>query len=199
VINSGFIYGTFSVVVIVAGATALNSVYQGGVGSAGQALLHYSQIDSVYAAGNVINPAFPSFLAFLAPRIFSFGLLAAGLSTGITVVLTMVYFALDLLGLDWKYREDNKPFRLGLVLWIVVPALLAPLWKVPALIKAIFAMAGNLLLTPIVLVILIYFVNKKSLMGEFRAKAGRNIILAATLLFSLSVVLYGLARLVAGL
>ena len=181
------IWGIFSVVVIVAGATALHNVYTGeGNG------LHYSQIDSVTEAGHVITPALPKAISFLAPRILSLGLFVAAFTSIITVALLMVYICLDMFGMDWKFREENKKFQWSLVLWIVVPAVLSPFWKLPALIQAIIATAGNLILAPLVLIIIIYFINKKTYMGNYTANIGRNIMLGITFLFSLYIVTYGI-------
>jgi Mn2+/Fe2+ NRAMP family transporter len=182
--NFGVIWGLFSVVVVVAGATALNSVYTD------PATLHFSQIDSVVGAGEVITPALPGVISFLAPRIFSLGLLAAAFTTLISVAMLMTYFTLDIVGKDWKFKEKNKGFQWAFGLWIAVPAMLAPLWKLPSLIKAIFAMAGNLILAPLAVGIIIYFINKKSYMGEFKANIGRNIVLIITLLYTLFILFY---------
>lgn len=189
VINMGLIWGTFSVVVVVAGYFALNLVYRGS-GAPGD--LNYSQISTVPQAGMVLAPAMPSVVSFLAYRILSLGLLVAAFTTLISVAMIMVYFTLDIVGRDWRITQENKASRIALGLWIAVPALLAPFWKLEALLKAIIAMVGNLILAPLAVLIIMYFINKKSYMGDYTAKIGRNIILIITLLFSLSVVIYGL-------
>jgi Mn2+/Fe2+ NRAMP family transporter len=61
----------------------------------------------------------------------------------------------------------------------------------PALLKAILAMVGNLMLAPIAVAVIIYFVNRPEL-GEFRANGRRNTLLAITLLFALGLVANGL-------
>jgi Mn2+/Fe2+ NRAMP family transporter len=123
--------------------------------------------------------------------IFSLGLWAAAFTTFVTVAMTMTYFMLDLVGRNWRYTPDNKAYRVVLAAWIIVPAILTPFWNLPSLIQSIIAMAGNLFLTPLVILIIMIFVNKKSLMGKYKANIGRNIVLACTLLFSLYVVVYG--------
>ena len=70
VTNLGVVWGLFSVVVIVAGATALHAVYTGS-GPTHLGVSHYSQIQSIPVAGQVLGPAFPGALGFLAPRFFS--------------------------------------------------------------------------------------------------------------------------------
>ncbi|HVH58021.1 MAG TPA: Nramp family divalent metal transporter [Vicinamibacterales bacterium] len=189
--NLGIIWGLFSVVVIVAGATALHAVYT-GAGPSYLGVSHYSQIESIPVAGQVLGPA----LGFLAPRFFSLGLIAAAFTTLISVSLTMTYFCLDMARRDWRFTKENKLFQLTFALWIAVPALIAPFWQLPALLKAIIAMVGNLVLAPVAVLVILYFVNRSSL-GEYRAGAGRNVVLATTALFALALVAYGIRGLFA--
>ena len=77
--------------------------------------------------------------------------------------------------------------------WIAIPALVAPFWQLPALLKAILAMVGNLVMAPIALLVIIYFINRREL-GEFKANTSRNLILGATFLFALVLVVNGLIR-----
>ena len=193
VLNFGIIWGLFSIVVVVAGTTALHNVYRGTVPVVGQ-IVHFSQIENVYDAGQVITPALPGAVGYLAPRIFSFGLLGAAFTTMVTVAMTMSYFSLDIIGMDWKFHAGNKPFQWLLACWIAVPAFLSVFWNLPALLKAILAMVGNLIPTPISVGIIIYFINKKSLMGRFTAGIGRNVVLCITFVFSLCVLIYGAVR-----
>jgi hypothetical protein len=78
-------------------------------------------------------------------------------------------------------------------LWIAVPALLTPFWALPALLKAIIAMTGNLLLAPLAIGIIFFFVTR-SRMGEFKAGVGRTFVLAVTLLFALGLGVTGVVR-----
>jgi manganese transport protein len=187
--NLGVIWGLFSVVVIVAGATALHAVYTGS-GPSYLGVSHYSQIESIPVAGQVLGPAFPGALGFLAPRFFSIGLIAAAFTTLISVSLTMTYFCLDMARKDWHFTTENTPFKVLFAVWITVPALVAPFWQMPALLKAILAMVGNLLLAPVAVLVIMYFVNQKHL-GEFRANAGRNLVLGLTAAFALGLVING--------
>jgi manganese transport protein len=188
--NLGVIWGIFSVVVIVAGATALHAVYT-GAGPSYLGVTHYSQIESIPVAGQVLGPALPGALGFLAPRLFSLGLFAAAFTTLISVALTMTYFCLDIARKNWKFTDDNQLFKVVFGAWIAVPALVAPFWQLPALLKAILAMVGNLLMAPIAVAVILYFVNRRSL-GEYRANAGRNALLALTLVFAIVLVVNGL-------
>jgi Mn2+/Fe2+ NRAMP family transporter len=188
--NLGVVWGLFSVVVIVAGATALHYVYT-GTGPSYLGVSHYSQIESIPVAGQVLGPALPGALGFLAPRFFSVGLIAAGFTTLISVSLTMTYFCLDMAKKDWRFTKDNTLFKVVFGAWIAVPALVAPFWQLPALLKAILAMVGNLVLAPVAVAVIIYFVNQPQL-GEFRASRGRNAVLAVTMLFALALVINGI-------
>ena len=190
--NLGLIWGLFSVVVIVAGTTALHNVYTGS-GPSYLGVSHYSQIESIPVAGQVLGPAFPGFLGFLAPRFFSLGLIGAGFTTLISVSLTMTYLCLDMFGRDWHFTKSNKTFQLVFGLWIAIPAVLTPLWAAPALLKAIVAMVGNLLLAPAAVAVIFYFVNRPG-MRELRASPGRNVLLAVALLFSVSLAVIGAVR-----
>lgn len=187
IINFGIIWGLFSVTVVVAGATALHSFYQGS-GAPGD--LHFSQIEKVFDAGKVIAPALPAGLKLVASPIFSLGLFVAGFTTLVSVAMLMTYFTLDIVGRNWKYSADNKAYRWVLGAWIVIPALLSPFWVLPALLKNILTMAGNLVLTPLAVGILIYFINKKKYVGQYTASSIRNLILVLTLVFALFVTVY---------
>jgi manganese transport protein len=190
VTNLGVVWGLFSVVVIVAGATALHAVYNGS-GPTHLGVSHYSQIQSIPVAGQVLGPAFPGVLGFLAPRFFSAGLIAAAFTTLVSVSLTMTYFCLDIAGQDWRFTKNNRLFKIVFASWIALPAIVAPFWQLPALLKAIFAMVGNLAMAPLSLLLILYFINRPSL-GEYRANAGRNAVLAVTFVFALGLVINGL-------
>ena len=142
-------------------------------------------------AGQVLGPAFPGVLGFLAPRFFSMGLIAAAFTTLISVSLTMTYFCLDIARRNWHFTDDNQAFKAVFATWILIPALVAPFWQLPALLKAILAMVGNLLMAPLAVAIILYFINRPAL-GEFRASAGRNTVLVLTVLFALALVVTGL-------
>ncbi|MFC1693461.1 NRAMP family divalent metal transporter [Candidatus Latescibacterota bacterium] len=190
ILNFVFLWGMFSVIVVVAGTTALHNFYIGANGG-----LHYSQIETVADAARVLAPALPGFLQPITIQIFSLGLLVAGFTTLVSVAMLQAYFCLDIVGKNWKYTKDNKLFRWTFGLWIAVPALLSPFWSLPALIKAILAMAGNLILAPIAVLIIIYFINKKKYVSEFTAGTGRNIFLGITFVFSMVIVVYGVMKL----
>jgi len=190
IVNLGVVWGLFSVMVIVAGTTALHYVYDGD-GPSYLGVTHFSQIESIPVAGQVLGPAFPGAFGFLAPRFFSLGLIAAAFTTLISVSLTMTYFCLDMARRDWRFTRDNSLFKIVFASWIAVPSLLAPFWKLPALLKAILAMVGNLVLAPVAVAVILYFVTRPA-MGAFRAAPVRVAILTVTALFATALVVNGL-------
>jgi hypothetical protein len=183
------VWGLFSVMVIIAGTTALHNLYTGS-GPTYLGVSHYSQIESIPVAGQVLGPAFPGALGFLAPRFFSLGLIAAAFTTLISVSLTMTYFCLDMWRKDWRFTADNSLFKWVFAFWIAVPSLIAPFWKLPALLKAILAMVGNLVLAPVAVLVILYFVNRPA-MAEFKARPGRNFVLVVTAIFATVLVVNG--------
>jgi hypothetical protein len=105
----------------------------------------------------------------------------------------MTYLCLDIARRNWHFTKENRAFQTVFALWIAVPALVAPFWSLPALLKAIIAMVGNLLLAPVAVAVIWYFVSRPK-MGALRANTGRNLLLGITLLFALAVAIPGVVR-----
>lgn len=169
VLSLGLIFGLYSVLVLVSGGYALYP------------LENHGGIDAVHEAGRVLTRSLPASLAFLGPKTFAAGLFVCGLTTLVVVAQLMCYFTLDTLGKDWRYRKNNRAFQWLLVFWIAVPAILAPLWSFPALLKMILLMGINIVIVPMAIIIIMYLINKRSLMGEYRANLWRNLFLALSL------------------
>ena len=165
VVNLGVIFGCYSIFVMVAGGFALYN------------LTDHAQIDTVHEAGRVLVKAFPAGLGFLGPLIFSIGICLAALTTFIVVVQVVSYWLLDMFGYDWHDRADNVAFKHMLKFWVFVPAVLAPFWNFPALLKVLLLMGINALLIPMVMIIVILLVNRTRVMGPHKANASRNVIL----------------------
>ncbi len=72
---------------------------------------------------------------------------------------------------DWRFTDDNRLFKTVFAVWIAVPALVAPFWQLPALMKAIPAMVGNLLMAPIAVGVILYFVNRPAMGAYPRQRA----------------------------
>jgi Mn2+/Fe2+ NRAMP family transporter len=169
VVNLGVVFGCYSVFVVVAGGFALFS------------LADHAQIDTVHEAGRVLVKAFPPAIGFLGPLIFSVGISLAAMTTFIVVVQLISYWLLDMAGRDWHDRTDNKRFKRMLAWWVFTPAVLAPFWDFPALLKVLLLMGVNALLIPLVMILVIVLANHRKVVGEDRASIVRNVILVTGL------------------
>ena len=188
--NLGVIWGLFSVMVIVAGATALHAVYT-GTGPTYLGVSHYSQIESIPVAGQVLGPAFPGALSFLAPRFFSLGsdrgsVHDADLRVADDDLLLPRHGAAELAIHQRQHHVQDGCSRPG----SSCRRCSRRSGSCPSLLKAILAMVGNLALAPIAVLVILYFVNRQT-MGEFRAGPGRNAVLIITALFATALVING--------
>ena len=87
-------------------------------------------------------------------------------------------------GKDWHDTVDNKTFKRLLVFWVVTPAILAPFWSFPALLKVLLLMGFNTIVIPLVIVVVLVLANKSDVMGDHRASRLRNITLLGALALS---------------
>ena len=171
-INLGFIYGGYSLLVIIAGGFALYP------------LINHAEIETIYEAGNILVRAFPEGLSFLGPLIFSIGIFFAALTTFIVVVEVISYFCLDMFRYPWHHAKENKKFKKLIIVSVVLPAVLAPFWTFPALLKIVLLMGVNTIVIPLVFAALIILVNKKDVMGVHTAGPARNSVLLIGFLLS---------------
>lgn len=170
VLNLGVIFGAYAIFILIAGGFALYP------------LQNHANIETVHAAGQVLTFAFPSAVAFLGPPIFTFGLFIAAMTTLVISVQVVIYLSLDMLGKNWTYSKDNTLFRRLLIVVTLLSAVLAPVWTFPAMLKVVLLMGVNVLIIPMVLVAMIYLLNRKTVMGEHTAGVWRNLILVVCLL-----------------
>ncbi len=172
ILNLGVVFGGYSIFVVIAGGFALYPLAQ------------HAEIDAVHEAGRVLVNAFPEGLEFLGPLIFSAGLMIAALTTFVVVVQVICYFWLDMFGKNWHDTVDNKGFKRLLVFWVVTPAILAPFWDFPALLKVLLLMGFNAIVIPLVLIVVLVLANRSDVMGEHTAGRARNGILVCALALS---------------
>ena len=173
-LNLGLIFGAYAIFIVIAGGFALFS------------LDDHARIDTVQEAGKVLTRALPANLAFAGPIIFTLGVFMAAITTMIVAAQVLSYFCLDMVNKSWRFTPGNRPYRYLLVFFILVPALLAPLWQLPALLKVILLMGVNVIVIPLVFAIVIYLVNRRSVMGKYTAEWWRNLILVAGLVLSVA-------------
>jgi manganese transport protein len=173
VLNLGVMFGGYSIFVMIAGGFALYPLANNG------------GIDTVHEAGKVLVNAFPAGLGFLGPLIFTAGLMIAAMTTFVVVVQVICYFWLDMFGMNWRDSVENKQFKRLLVIWVALPAILAPFWSFPALLKVLLLMGFNAIVIPVVIIVVLLLVNRADVMGEHTASRPRNLVLIAALLLSL--------------
>lgn len=174
VLNLGVIFGAYAMFILIAGGFALYP------------LQDHASIETVHAAGQVLTFAFPAAVAFLGPPIFTFGLFIAAMTTLVICVQVVIYLSLDMLGKNWTYSSDNTLFRRLLIVVTLVSAVLAPIWTFPAMLKVILLMGVNVLIIPMVIIAMIYLLNRKTVMGEHTAGFWRNLMLVLCLIVAIA-------------
>ncbi len=165
----GVIFGIWSTAALVAGAAVLHR------------LPNALEIQDAAQAGRVLGPILGKWSVFL----FSLGLFSAAYSTLITVAQLQTYFVLDAFNRDWHFTVNNRVFRWMFIVLLLAPGLSSFFWTFPALLAIVAAMVLGVLGTPAALILIIYLVNKKKLMGEYSAGILRNLILFFGFLLSL--------------
>ncbi|MBN7795580.1 divalent metal cation transporter [Parahaliea mediterranea] len=174
VVNLGVIFGAYAIFIVIAGGFALHP------------LANHAEIEAVHQASGVLQGAFPEALAFAGPTIFSLGVFMAAVTTLVVAAQLSVYFSLDMLGRNWRFTTDNRLYHRVLIAFVMGAAALAPFWSFPALLKVILLMGINVVVIPLVFVIVIYLVNRRSVVGGHTAEWWRNALLAAGLATSIA-------------
>jgi manganese transport protein len=173
VINLGFIFGAYAILVVIAGGYAL------------YVLPDNASFADVGQASLVLRRAFPGVLAPMGPIIFSLGLFMAAMTTLVVAAQVTIYFILDMTGREWRFTRDNRTYHRVLTVFVLAAAALAPLWDFPALLKVILLMGINVVVIPVVYVIVILLSNRAAVMGDVATPWWRNALLLTGLLVSL--------------
>ena len=163
VLNLGVIYGLYAMFVLIAGGFALFP------------LSNNAQIETVHQAGAVLSVIFPEGIEFVGPLVFKVGLFFAALTTLVVSTQVICYTTLDVFRKNWNFVPENRLFRQCMIFVILVCAILAPMWSFPALLKVLLLMGLNVIVIPLVLVALIYLLNKTEVMGSSTAITWQNI------------------------
>ena len=116
-----------------------------------------------------LEPLFGSFSKYF----LAIGLFAAGITSAITAPLAAAYVASGCLG--WTTNMKTKKFR---AVWILI--LVLGVLSSSSGIKSIeiikFAQVANGVLLPVIAGFLIWIVNKKSVLGEYKNSLKQNIL-----------------------
>ncbi|HOI28352.1 MAG TPA: Nramp family divalent metal transporter [Melioribacteraceae bacterium] len=114
--------------------------------------------------------------------IFVAGIVCAGLSS-----LYPHYMLVPLLLSDYNHEKlDFKKWRSrGIVIFYASLGLVVPIFGGRPVLVMIASQAFTLVVTPVVIILMMILINKPSLMGEYKASRGMNIILSIIFIFSL--------------
>jgi len=173
ILNLGVIFGIYAMFVLIAGGFALFPLPNNG------------QIETVHQAGAVLSVIFPEEIGFVGPFVFKVGLFFAAMTTLVVSTQVICYTTLDVFRKKWNFVPENTLFRRYMIFVILSCAILAPMWSFPALLKVLLLMGLNVLVVPLVLVVLIYLINKTEVMGDYVAITWQNVGLIICLVLSI--------------
>jgi len=174
ILNLGVLFGIYAMCIMIAGGFSLYP------------LPNHADIETVGEAGQVLTAAFPEAISFVGPLIFAIGLFVAAMTTLVICIQVVVYLSLDMLRLPWTFSADNRNYRRAVILTTLAAGVLAPVWSFPALLKVILLMGVNVLVIPLVIITMIYLVNRRVVMGQYTASPIRNGLLALCLAVSVA-------------
>ena len=170
ILNLGVIFGAYAIFIIIAGGFALYP------------LPNHADIQTVHEAGQVLTHAFPAAIGFVGPTIFTIGLFIAAMTTLVICIQVVAYLTLDMFGRNWTFSSDNRLYRRLVIVVTLAAALLAPVWTFPAMLKVVLLMGANVFVIPLVIIAMIYLVNRSAVMGPHTASPVRNGLLVLCLL-----------------
>jgi manganese transport protein len=127
---------------------------------------------------SLLNPLAGPF----AVAIFTFGLIAAGVSSQFPNVLLLPWLLCD-----YKNSERNMklPKYRVIVFFISILGLIVPIFHAKPIIVMIASQAFGALILPVTVVCLIYLGNKKTIMGDYKFSISINLALFFILIFAL--------------
>lgn len=150
------------------------------------AAIQTSEVSNAADLAKGLEPLFGSFSKYF----LAIGLFAAGITSAITAPLAAAYVASGCLG--WSSNMKTKQFR---AVWMLI--LILGVLSSSSGIKSIeiikFAQVANGILLPVIAGFLIWMVNKRSILGDYRNNLKQNIlgiiILAITIFLGLKSIL----------
>ena len=161
---------------------AIISIALGGLVSAAILITaSAAPIQDIANAGDMAKGLEPLF-GKLASFFMAIGLLAAGITSAITAPLAAAFVASSCFG--WKGGMQDKKFK-----WVWAGVLFFGVFFLSFDIKPIeviqFAQVANGILLPVMAMLLLWMVNKKSVMGEFRNTLIQNVLGIAIIGFTI--------------
>ncbi|CAL2104695.1 Manganese transporter [Tenacibaculum sp. 190130A14a] len=133
------------------------------------AAINSSEINNAADLGKGLEPLYGSFSKYF----LALGLFAAGITSAITAPLAAAYVAKGCLG--WKDGLKSKRFRAVWMIILVIGVVFSSIGIKPIeIIK--FAQVANGMLLPVVAGILLWIMNKKSVLGNYSNTKWQNFI-----------------------
>jgi len=127
-----------------------------------------TSIDSASAMAEQLRPL----LGHWADRVFAAGLLAAGLTSAITAPLAAAYATCGVLG--WPAQTASLRFRIVWAAILVIGTALAVTGGSP-IAAIVFAQAANAIVLPIIAILLLVVLNRRSVMGDHANRLLSNV------------------------
>jgi Mn2+/Fe2+ NRAMP family transporter len=121
--------------------------------------------------------------------VFVGGIVAAGLSSLFPIILLAPWLFADF---NDKPRNMRSTSSRLLVLFGVLLGLVVPVFGGRPVMVMIMSQAMTVIVTPLVLALMLYIYNKKSVMGDNRLGVGPNISLVLVLLFTIAMAAAGI-------
>ena len=169
VILLGVVFGFYSCILLISGGYALFPLPDSA---------SFQDAKLVGKALAVLGPAGPIF--------FSIGLLICAFTTLVVVAQLAAYFVLDCLGMNWRFQQGNRAYLLVFCAFVILPAIVGAFWTYPALLKVVISMVFNCLVSPLAILLIIFLINRRPLIGPLKASPLRNLFLV----YSMAVVLF---------
>lgn len=133
------------------------------------AAIQTKEVSSAADLAQGLEPLFGTFAKY----VMAIGLFAAGITSAITAPLAAAYVATGCLG--WNAKMDSKPFRLVWIFVLLLGMVCSSLGiKSIEIIK--FAQVTNGLLLPIIAGLLLWIMNKSSILGTYKNSFFNNLL-----------------------
>jgi len=153
--------------------------------AAGTLFTRGMKIDNAIDMVNLLEPLAGRF----ATSIFVAGIVCAGLSSLFPIVLLAPWLIADYGGTPRNMRSTSS--RL-LVLFGVMLGLVVPIFGGRPVFVMIISQAGTLIATPLILLLMMILINRRSLMENYKASMVRNLLMGFILMFTLVMALAGI-------
>lgn len=142
------------------------------------ASIHQTQVETAADLAQGLVPLFGSFAKYFV----AIGLFAAGITSTLTAPLAAAYVVSDCL--QWKPHLSDLRFR-SVGLFIILFGILISSIGIKLILIIKFAQITNGILLPIIAALLLWLVNKHSVLGTFRNNKIQNIFGICIVLFTL--------------